>query len=232
MEKSSLSYREYIESIKEDPLFLEKGDEKFLEHPDKEARLLWAFHRPAGSHPSQVSDEDIEVSIMAFNHSRLAPYERLTRLNKAVLENEKLIVKIKNRTRMLFRSLVDEDFTELVKVLKEFPVLKPFALDQVVMGRRMNETEGDIEALGEFLDLIKDNLTDEIKEGVFQRLPNFEDMDVPDLKSVIESYREKNIHLLLISQIKKEIEKWMERNSLHTLQKKQIEKLTRFLDDK
>ncbi len=66
---STLTYREHIENLKDDLDFEEQGDAIYLHHEDDEARLLWAFHRPSGSHPVQVADRNTDVAIMAFNHS-------------------------------------------------------------------------------------------------------------------------------------------------------------------
>ncbi|WP_294893476.1 MULTISPECIES: hypothetical protein, partial [unclassified Sulfuricurvum] len=136
---STLTYREHIEALKDDLDFEEQGDAIYLEHSDDEARLLWAFHRPSGSHPIQVGDPNTDVAIMAFNHSRLGALERFIRLNPAVIDNHDLRRHIRNRSRMLFRALVDNDFSELLEVLRLFPVFMDQACDQMVHGRIWNE---------------------------------------------------------------------------------------------
>lgn len=226
MEKLSDSpYRKLIEDLKEGDSFEREGDEIFLEHSDREARILWAFHRPSGSHPSQIEDSDIDVSAMAFNHSRLTPYERIRRVHRDLLQKENLI-KINNRMRMLFRSLTDGDFTELLTVLKEFPILKEYATDQCINGRRMLETEVNLEAVSEFLDLVKSE-DKKFLDSIALRLPIVEEFDSEELKEFLKECRGKDLHPLIKTYIKTEVEKWCEDNSLHILQRKQIEKLMR-----
>ncbi|MDD2950748.1 MAG: hypothetical protein PHU29_08170, partial [Sulfuricurvum sp.] len=130
-----MTYREHIEILKDDLDFEEQGDSIYLNHEDDEARLLWAFHRPSGSHPLQVGDRNTDVAIMAFNHSRLRAYDRFTRLNPTVIADPDLRRHIRNRSRMLFRALVDNDFTELLDVLRLFPVFIDQACDQMINGR-------------------------------------------------------------------------------------------------
>ena len=67
----NLTYKQEVEELKEEDDFEAIGDEKYLNHPDMEARLYWAFCRPNGSCEIQIQDIDPLVSIMAFNHSKL-----------------------------------------------------------------------------------------------------------------------------------------------------------------
>ena len=129
-----LNYKDEIEALQDDGDFETKGDAKYLEHEDDEARLQWAFYRPSGSHPKQVSDKNVMVAIMAFNHSRLGSLERFDLLNPQVIEDERLRVKIRNRSRMLFRAMIDDDFNELVVVLEKYPVFMDLAYDQMING--------------------------------------------------------------------------------------------------
>ena len=104
--------KEEVEELKEEDDFEALGDEKYLNHPDMEARLYWAFCRPNGSCEAQIQDSAPLVSIMAFNHSKLNAFRRFSLLHKEVIENSNLRVKIKKRTRMLFRSLMGRVFAE------------------------------------------------------------------------------------------------------------------------
>jgi len=98
-ELSNLTYKEEVDALKDAPNFEALGDARYIHHKDVEARLYWAFCRPSGSHPDQISDPEPLVSIMAFNHSRLDALERFQRLHPDVIKDELLRVKIKNRTR-------------------------------------------------------------------------------------------------------------------------------------
>lgn len=129
----NLTYKEEVEELKEEDDFEALGDEKYLNHPDMEARLYWAFCRPNGSCEVQIQDVEPLVSIMAFNHSKLNAFKRFSLLHRDVVNKVELRVKIKNRTRMLFRSLIDDDFKELNKVLDIVPVFLEVAVDQLKM---------------------------------------------------------------------------------------------------
>ena len=162
---STLTYREHIEALKDDLDFEAQGDAIYLNHTDDEARLLWAFHRPSGSHPIQLSDHNTDVAIMAFNHSRLGALERFTRLNPRVIENPDLRRHIKNRSRMLFRALVDNDFRELLDVLTLVPLFIDQACDQMIHGRIWNEYYASPLRASEFLDLASHHSSDTLCEG-------------------------------------------------------------------
>ncbi len=118
----NLTYKDEVELLKDEDDFEALGDEKYLKHPDMEARLYWAFCRPNGSCEEQIADVEPLVSIMAFNHSKLPALRRFQLLNDDVIKKDNLRVKIRNRTRMLFRAMVDNDFTELNQVLDIVPV--------------------------------------------------------------------------------------------------------------
>ncbi|WP_156922644.1 hypothetical protein [Lebetimonas sp. JH292] len=53
----NLHYKKEIAKLSEEPDFEKKGD--------PQARMEWAFYRPSGSHPRQIEDEDVFVSIMS-----------------------------------------------------------------------------------------------------------------------------------------------------------------------
>ncbi|MDZ7820280.1 MAG: hypothetical protein U5K55_17505 [Aliarcobacter sp.] len=93
---------------------------------------------------------------MAFNHSKLNAFKRFSLLHKDVVEKAELRVKIKNRTRMLFRSLIDDDFKELNKVLDIVPVFLDVAVDQLKNGRKWNDIFADEVEATIFLGKAKD----------------------------------------------------------------------------
>ena len=84
----TLTYKEEIEALqeREEGNFEAKGDALYMYHADDAARFEWAFYRPSGSHPDQVRDKNVMVSIMAFNHSRLGALERFSRVHRKVIE--------------------------------------------------------------------------------------------------------------------------------------------------
>ncbi len=224
MEKLSDSlFKQRIEDLKESKDYEQEGDRLFLNHPKKEARLLWAFYRPSGSHPSQIEDKDLEVSAMAFNHSRLTPLKRIQKLPRDLLTKEH-IIKINNRMRMLFRSLVDSDFKELVAVLREFPSLSSYAIHQVIYGRRILEVDADVEALSQFLEIVGlDN--PQVIEAVFERVVDFEQIKIQDLKEFLHLLKHKKIHPVLLEYIRQKLDEFSDKHSLHTLQRKRLQTL-------
>ena len=226
-----LNYKDEIEALQEDTDFELKGDEKYLEHEDDEARLQWAFYRPSGSHPKQVGDKNVMVAIMAFNHSRLKSLERFNLLNPQVIEDEQLRIKIKNRSRMLFRAMVDDDFIELVAVLEIYPVFIDLACDQMINGRIWNETFANPSAASKFLSLTCKSKDEKLIAGLKRRLQPIKSFNVDEAKTYLQLLIDQvqNLHSIVKVHFAAEFEDWMSRINLHPLQKivwqKQINQL-------
>ncbi|MDA3945340.1 MAG: hypothetical protein PF439_01490 [Helicobacteraceae bacterium] len=218
---TGLSYKEAIESLQEESDYEARGDAIYMHHEDVEARLEWAFYRPSGSHPVQVSDKNVIVSIMAFNHSRLGALERFNLVNREVISDDKLRVKIRNRSRMLFRAMVDNDFRELVSVLERYPVFMDLACDQMINGRIWNETFADPSAASRFLEMVGEGAEGKLLEGVSRRLQPVKEFSVDEAKAYLQMLNDQvqNLHLYLKEHYAKAFEKWMEQTSLHPLQK-------------
>ena len=223
----NLTYKEEVEELKEEDDFEALGDEKYLNHPDMEARLYWAFCRPNGSCEAQIQDVEPLVSIMAFNHSKLNAFRRFSLLHKEVIENSNLRVKIKNRTRMLFRSLIDDDFKELNKVLEIVPVFLDVAVDQLKNGRKWNDIFADEIEATIFIQRARDFVDDGFKEALFYKLKDVSELSLDELKEHLEYLIQKKeqIDILILEHYKKEVQKWSDKSSLHLLQKMAISKL-------
>ncbi|ADR34208.1 hypothetical protein Sulku_1546 [Sulfuricurvum kujiense DSM 16994] len=217
---AELSYRDHIELLKDDLDFEEQGDAIYLDHPDDEARLLWAFHRPSGSHPTQVGDRNTDVAIMAFNHSRLGALERFIRLNPAVIENPDLRRHIRNRSRMLFRALVDNDFSELLEVLSLFPVFVDQACDQMINGRIWNEHYATALRGSQFLELSGALCNDRLVEGVIRRLRPLKHQTFDEAKALLVELcdQARKLHPKIKEHYVEEFDTWMKREKLHPLQ--------------
>lgn len=216
----TLTYREHIETLKDDLDFEEQGDVIYLNHVDDKARLLWAFHRPSGSHPHQVGDPNTEVAIMAFNHSRLGALDRFTRLNPEVINNPDLRRHIRNRSRMLFRALVDNDFSELLEVLRLFPVFMDQACDQMVHGRIWNENFASALRASQFLELAADHISDVLCEGVLRRLKPLSSYSFDEAKELLLELvsQVQKLHQVIKAHYIQEFETWLSREKLHPLQ--------------
>ena len=223
----NLTYKEEVEELKEEDDFEALGDEKYLNHPDMEARLYWAFCRPNGSCEAQIQDIEPLVSIMAFNHSKLNAFRRFSLLHKEVIENSNLRVKIKNRTRMLFRSLIDDDFKELNKVLDIVPVFLDVAVDQLKNGRKWNDIFADEIEATIFIQRAREFIDDGFKEALFYKLKDVSELSQDELKEHLEYLIQKKeqIDILILEHYKKEVQKWSDKSSLHLLQKMAIKKL-------
>lgn len=223
----NLTYKDEVEEIKDEPDFEQIGDEKYIEHEDMEARLYWAFCRPSGSHPKQIADIDPIVSIMAFNHSRLGALERFKLVHKDVIEKDNLRVKIRNRSRMLFRALVDGDFKELNDVLDLVPVFTPVAVDQLINGRKWNDIDANEIEATKFLRRCEELVNSEFFDALYMKLKNFEESDSGEIKEYLNYLFENkdSIDSVVLEHFKSETKKYLESCDLHILQKKGLEKL-------
>lgn len=223
----NLKYQEEVEKLKEDSNFEALGDAKYTYHEDMEARLYWAFCRPSGSSDAQILDSHPLVSIMAFNHSRLEALKRFQLLHKDVIVKGELRTKIRNRTRMLFRDLVDNDFRELNLVLKIVPVFLDVAIDQLIYGRKWNEIVADDIEASLFLDRVGEKANKLFYEAFFAKLTNFEEFEIGELKEfLIEKLAQKeHLHSEILAHYKMQGALWLENSNSHILQKKVIEGL-------
>jgi hypothetical protein len=167
-----------------------------------------------------VGDRNTEVAIMAFNHSRLGALERFRRLNPEVIENYDLRRHIRNRSRMLFRALVDNDFSELLEVLRLFPVFMDQACDQMVHGRIWNENFASALRASQFLSLAEDHITDALCEGVLRRLKPLSGYSFDEAKELLSELvpQAQKLHQVIKAHYVVEFETWLSREKLHPLQ--------------
>mgnify|MGYP005856018153 CR=1 FL=1 len=219
-----LSYKDEIEALQGESDFEARGDALYMNHEDDAARLEWAFYRPSGSHPQQIQDRNHLVAIMAFNHSRLGALERFNLLSEEIINNEKLRNKIRNRSRMLFRAMIDNDFEDLVKVLKKYPVFFDLAKDQMINGRIWNETYAKPESASIFLELLyqaSHEIDERVLEGLKRRLQSLEELSHDEAKEYLEHLESQaqNLHTLIKEHFSQEFLKWLEAKELHPLQK-------------
>jgi hypothetical protein len=226
----NLTYKDEVEAIKDEENFETLGDEKYIFHEDMEARLYWAFCRPSGSHPNQIKDPHPLVSIMAFNHSRLGALERFKILNPEVIKDDELRKKIRNRTRMLFRDLVDNDFSELNQVLELVPVFLSVAIDQLINGRLWNDIVADEVEASRFIKQIQnsqENITNDFLEALYRKLANFDEFDSSELKDYLNKLlgKKDSIDKIILEYYKEKTFEYTQMSDLHILQKKGLEKL-------
>ncbi len=227
----NLNYKDEVEELKDEENFEELGDQKYIKHPDSEARLYWAFCRPSGSHPNQIADSDPLVSIMAFNHSRLSALPRFKLLHSDVINNDHLRVKIRNRARMLFRDLVDQDFKELNQVLDLVPVFISVAVDQLKNGRKWNDIPADEIEATKFIEKSKYLLEDEFFEALFLKLRDLSEMDAGEIKELLADLivKKDQIDKIILEHYQKKIKEWCDDSDLHILQLKTLQNLAKKL---
>ena len=216
-----LSYKDEIEELQNESDFEARGDALYMNHEDEAARLEWAFYRPSGSHPKQIQDKNHLVAIMAFNHSRLPALERFNLINPEIINDEKLRHKIRNRSRMLFRAMIDDDFGDLVAVLQKYPVFFDLANDQMIHGRIWNEVYAKPESASLFLELSADVPDERVVTGLKRRLQPIAEYSEEEAKSYLESLtnQAQNLHIVIKQHYVKEFEKWLQKRTLHPLQK-------------
>lgn len=228
----SLKYRDEVEALKDEADFEALGDERYLNHEDMEARLYWAFCRPSGSCATQLQDPDPTVSIMAFNHSRLPPFERFSLVHPEVLRSAALRVRISKRSRMLFRSLVDDDFSELNRVLDLVPEFCDLAIDQLKNGRRWNEelAADDIEAT-RFLQRANADEDAAFLTALFAKLNQIEPMQAGELKDFLNEKLSQKDHIdpRILEHYRSQARAWLDDSQIHILQKKSLEALVKKL---
>lgn len=226
-----LSYKEEIEELQNESDFEARGDALYMYHEDDAARLEWAFYRPSGSHPAQIEDKNHLVAIMAFNHSRLGALERFNLISSEIINDDKLRHKIRNRSRMLFRAMIDNDFEDLVKVLKKYPVFFDLAYDQMINGRIWNEIYAKPEYASEFLVLSEAYHDDALRKGLKRRLQPVKNFSHDEAKVYLELLQNQaqKLHIVIREHYANEFEKWLQKRDLHPLQKilwkKNIEQL-------
>jgi hypothetical protein len=227
----SLKYKDEVERLKDEDGFESLGDERYISHEDFEARLYWAFCRPSGSCDAQIQDEHPLVSIMAFNHSKLPALKRFTLLHKDVVNDDELRKKIRNRARMLFRDLVDNDFGELNQVLNLVPVYLEVAIEQLKNGRKWNDIVAEPVEATVFLKKAKDHIDEPLLDALYLKLQDFEEYDLDEMKSFLEELLEKKeqISKIILEYYEQKIKEWVEESGLHVLQQKRILQLTKNL---
>lgn len=218
---NELSYKDEIEVLQGESDFEARGDALYMEHEDEAARLEWAFYRPSGSHPKQIQDKSHIVAIMAFNHSRLGALERFNLLSSEIINDERLRNKIRNRSRMLFRAMIDNDFKDLVAVLQKYPVFFDLANDQMINGRIWNEIYANTKYASIFLVMADGNVSESLKKGIKRRLQPINNLDIEEAKNYLEKLimQVQNLHILVKEHYIEEYERWMQTIKLHPLQK-------------
>ncbi len=86
---------------------------------------------------------------------------------------------------MLFRVLVDNDFSELLEVLNLYPVFIDQACDQMINGRIWNENYATPLRASEFLNLVNEHINATLCEGVIRRLKPLKELTYDEAKALL-----------------------------------------------
>jgi len=227
----TLDYKDEIESIKENREFEKLGDERYLFHPDYEARLYWAYCRPSGSLAIQIEDPSPLVSVMAFNNSRLPLWERFKLLHLDAIDYPYFRAKILNKIRMLFLNTISYDLSELNKVLHIAPIFSDIAVEQIKNTYFESDKPFDEIEATKLIKKVGTLADEEFFEALFERLQQFEDLDVNSLKLFLENLNLKkdSIDERVLIFYQQQVNNWIESSNLHILQIKLLQKLSNSL---
>jgi hypothetical protein len=121
---------------------------------------------------------------------------------------------------MLFRALVDNDFTELLMTLEFAPVFLDQACDQMINGRIWNEHYASPLRASQFLDLACEQLNDKLLEGVIRRLRPLKHQTFDEVKGLLAELvgQVQKLHSKIKEHYVNEFQQWMKSEKLHPLQ--------------
>ena len=169
-----------------------------------------------------MADPDVRVAIMAYNHSRLQPLERLTTVNPEVIGTPALRIKIQNRTRMLFRALADEDLSELILVLRLYPIYIPLACDQIKNGRKYYNKAASFADMTTVMQMVETSLDDEVVAALLTKIAEPE--SVEELKKLLNEASGADVDRRIKTHVAVLGQAWLATADLHPLQKTVVQK--------
>jgi hypothetical protein len=134
--------------------------------------------------------------------------------------------KIEKRTATLFQVLIDGDLKELVFVLKYYPKYIEIVCDHFRYSYNYGGNEADIYAASKLLTMSEGYHQKQFVRNLIRKLPKISDFDITKLNSFLDELLEKQeqIHSIILSFYKNEIERNINTNNYHKLQIKVLEK--------
>ncbi|MFW6307101.1 MAG: hypothetical protein ACOC08_00500 [Campylobacterales bacterium] len=126
----------------------------------------------------------------------------------------------------LFNVLIDQDLSELVRVLEHFPDYIPLLCEHFRYSYSYNENPASLEAASELLFMGEPYMTKQFLRNVLAKLEKVDDMNTSEVKAFLKSLSEKKelIHPYILKYYVITIREWMEVEGLHLLQKKVYDK--------
>ncbi|MEA2029181.1 MAG: hypothetical protein U9N49_09425 [Campylobacterota bacterium] len=129
-------------------------------------------------------------------------------------------LKLEKRTATLFQVLIDKDLKELVFVLKHHPEYIEVVCDHFRYLYNYSETVADIYAASKLLKMSEGYHQKQFVRNLVRKLEKIEDFDLGEIKAFLETLisKQDEIHPIIISFYKSEIEHFLESQNYHKLQ--------------
>lgn len=126
----------------------------------------------------------------------------------------------------LFNVLIDQDLTELVKVLEHFPDYIPLLCEHFRYSYSYNENPADIVAASKLISMGEPYVTKQFLRNVLAKLEGVDGLGNDDVKSLLDGLvaEKERLHPYVLKYYVVDIRKWMDYSGLHLLQKKVYEK--------
>lgn len=129
-------------------------------------------------------------------------------------------------TFTLFNVLIDQDLTELVRVLEHFPEYIPLLCAHFRYSYSYNENPADRVAASKLIMMGEPHMTKQFLRNVLAKLEGVEDLEIEEVKVLVENLQDEreSLHPLVLKFYCVRIRRWMEDRRLHLLQRKILEK--------
>lgn len=128
--------------------------------------------------------------------------------------------KANKTTFTLFNVLMDQDLTELVKVLEHFPDYIQLVCEHFRYSYSYNENQADMVAASKLITLGDTHITKQFLRNVLAKLEKITDYDMDEMKEFLERLEAHHpeMHPIVIKHFCRDIHLWMEYHNLHKLQ--------------
>lgn len=129
-------------------------------------------------------------------------------------------------TFTLFNVLIDQDLSELVKVLEHFPDYIPLLCEHFRYSYSYNENPADMIAASKLITMGEPYMTKQFLRNVLAKLEGVEELEMDEIKELVRELSEQHetMHPLVLKFYCISIRRWMDDHRLHMLQRKILEK--------
>jgi len=131
----------------------------------------------------------------------------------------------------LLFALMDQDLTELVRVLERFPNYTQLACEHFRYSYSYNEIEADIFAASKLLTMCEPYATNQFVRNVLAKLKKIEHYEASEVKEFVDILHanKDSLNQIVLSHYEKKIAEWIDKNQIHLLQKAAINKKLSFI---